>query len=356
MNYQNAIFKSPVESKKVYFAALNTGAGFQSRFEEIFSDVCHTVILKGGPGTGKSTLIRAVAAEAENRGLDVEYFLCSSDPKSLDGVLIGDSVLAVIDGTSPHCVDPKMPGVRDEIVNLGQFWSPSLLRCASGEIEYFLKKIKTLYGEVYELMRMSALAENLAEKTVLRYLDKEKMDAAAERLARLFKGDGQKTRYRGLSSLGTRGRVFLDSYEALSSEVCYFRDKYRVSHLFLDSLKSKLTLRGVGIDYSESPVFCRTDGIFARDLQVSFVAKEGEGDKIINMERFISRGISAEKSDLKYLRKASSEALSVAEKKLSEIGELHDSLEKIYIDAMDFREMNRQARRLLISLFKNQMT
>ena len=354
-NFQNNTSKH-FKPRNSYFAALNTADGFQSRFDEIFSGVKRIIILKGGPGTGKSTLIRSVGAEAENREIKVEYFFCSSDSNSLDGVLIGDNNLAVIDGTSPHCVDPKIPGVRDEIINLGQFWNSSLLRDSSGDIEKYLKDIQRGYANVYESMKIARSAENLAEDLVFRHTDFEKLDYAAERIVRTFHADFTDVRYRGLSALGTRGYAFFDSYERRATEIYSFRDKHRMSHVFLDKIKEKLSLKKVGFDYSVSPIYCSTDGIFVRDRSIAFVAKECENDKVINMGRFISKSISAERDEIKRLRAISSHAIAFAEKKLSEIGELHDSLEKIYINAMDFKEMNKLTRKLLISIFKNQVT
>lgn len=355
-NRETNLQNSQARNQNSYFAALNTGCGFQSRFDEIFSGAKRTLILKGGPGTGKSTVIRAFGAEAENRGLAVEYFYCSSDSNSLDGLLIGNGSLAVIDGTSPHCVDPKTPGAREEIVNLGQFWNACSLRDSIGEIEEYSRKIKREYEGVYENMKIAALAESLEKKLVLRHTDLVKMDGAAERLVRTVSSDFEDVRYRGLSALGTRGYVFLDSYSRRADDIISFHDKYRIAHVFLDALKEKLVAKKVGFDYSVSPIYCRTDGIFVRKGALALVSRECDGDRVINMERFISRGISAERDEIKRLRHISLEAITMAEKKLSYIGELHDGLEKIYIDAMDFKEMNKLTRKLLISVFKSQGT
>ena len=51
-------------------------------------------ILKGGPGCGKSTLMRRVGAWAEEAGLKTEYILCSGDPDSLDGLILPGKAVA----------------------------------------------------------------------------------------------------------------------------------------------------------------------------------------------------------------------------------------------------------------------
>lgn len=107
------------------FPGGNTSKGFHSFYNYIISqeDAKRIFILKGGPGVGKSTFMRKAAAEMLERGYDVEYMHCSSDNNSLDGVVIPRIGIAMIDGTAPHVVDPKNPGVVDEIIHLGDFWN-----------------------------------------------------------------------------------------------------------------------------------------------------------------------------------------------------------------------------------------
>ena len=58
---------------KKYFAAANTEKGFCSLFGEIFApeELSWLYIIKGGPGTGKSTFMRGVGEAARERGFDV---------------------------------------------------------------------------------------------------------------------------------------------------------------------------------------------------------------------------------------------------------------------------------------------
>ena len=46
-------------------------------------------------------------------------YFCSGDPDSLDAVALPERGLLVLDGTAPHVVDPKIPGARDSLINLG---------------------------------------------------------------------------------------------------------------------------------------------------------------------------------------------------------------------------------------------
>ena len=108
---------------KAYFGAANGYDGFRSYFDEIFDSKNYkrVFVIKGGPGTGKSTFMKRISKHFTRNGDDVEEIYCSSDPSSLDGVIIGreNKKIAFLDGTSPHERDAKFPGAIDEIINLG---------------------------------------------------------------------------------------------------------------------------------------------------------------------------------------------------------------------------------------------
>ncbi len=79
-------------------------------------DATRIFVIKGGPGVGKSTFMKWIENEMVNQGFDVEEHHCSSDPDSLDGLVIPSIGVALLDGTAPHIVDPKNPGVCDETI------------------------------------------------------------------------------------------------------------------------------------------------------------------------------------------------------------------------------------------------
>ncbi len=92
-----------------YFLGANTPGGFYSLMDKLLdpSKARAIYILKGGPGCGKSTLMKKLGAWAEELGHTPEYIWCSGDPDSLDGVIFPDLGVAVADGTAPHGAAPK---------------------------------------------------------------------------------------------------------------------------------------------------------------------------------------------------------------------------------------------------------
>ena len=98
---------SPVNSIQ-YFLGANSPTGFYSLYDQLLppEQVSAIYILKGGPGCGKSTLMRRVAALAQEAGEPVECILCSGDPDSLDAILLPGKKAALVDGTAPHGTAP----------------------------------------------------------------------------------------------------------------------------------------------------------------------------------------------------------------------------------------------------------
>lgn len=95
--------------------------GFISCFDHLIPerDLRRMLILKGGPGVGKSTFMRRIHASLTENGEAATLYFCSGDPDSLDAVAIPEHGLLILDGTAPHVVDPRIPGARDSIINLG---------------------------------------------------------------------------------------------------------------------------------------------------------------------------------------------------------------------------------------------
>ncbi len=133
--------------KKFFLAAANSAHGFINLFDNINKqENAFTYILKGGPGTGKSSFMKAVGAYFEKKNVDVEYFYCSSDENSLDGVRIKN--ISIIDGTAPHSFDATLPMVKQKIINLADFINPKIKKYKQ-EIETLVNQKTNYYKILY---------------------------------------------------------------------------------------------------------------------------------------------------------------------------------------------------------------
>ena len=141
-------------NKRHLFPGGNTTKGFYSFYRYILTqdEAKRIICLKGGPGTGKSSFMKKAGTHFGNLGYSIEYHHCSSDNESLDGVVIKELHVAILDGTSPHIVDPITPGAVDEILNLGVALDMNALYKNKKEILALNKEISKNFKRAYRFL------------------------------------------------------------------------------------------------------------------------------------------------------------------------------------------------------------
>ena len=165
---------------KKLFPGGNTSQGFYSYYDHIISpDATRIFIIKGGPGVGKSTLMRSIGETMLEMGYDVEYHCCSSDNGSLDGVCIPQIGVALIDGTAPHVVDPKNPGAVDEIVHLGDFWDEGLMKQNKEAVLKSNRRVGRLFQMAYFSLKEAKAVQDEWESYITEATDFAKVNEAA---------------------------------------------------------------------------------------------------------------------------------------------------------------------------------
>ena len=137
-----------------FFFGANNKSGYCSLYNSLYDPYIEGkhFILKGGPGTGKSTLMRKVAEKAERKGYYVERGFCSADPNSLDVVLVPEINFSICDGTAPHTFDPKMPGTSEHIIDLGVAWDRKYLNSHIDEIGRLMKENSLQHKKTVEFL------------------------------------------------------------------------------------------------------------------------------------------------------------------------------------------------------------
>lgn len=336
--------KKPIMSGAL-FAASNSADGFKSYYAEIFNKEKYKrrYIIKGGPGTGKSRFMREVADSAEKKGYCVEYYNCSSDPDSLDGLIIDDSIV-LLDGTSPHACDCEIAGARDEIVNLGAFWNGEELVSRFSEIEALSKRKSELYKKAYKYLAACGKVSEINSELVFGGIRHSKLSAAVERLLEsVHNGDGFEVTPALTDSVGMRGRVKFDTYEKCAKKLYYIVDWYSSAHFYLSAVIACAKRKNIKLRVSYDPICPQyPDGVYFCNSGMAFViADSTEVDLIsgtkINMKRFVdARAVPEFKKEFRYNSKLYEALLSSAIDALCEAGESHFMLEEIYSRCMDF--------------------
>lgn len=348
---------------KKFFAAANTEHGFRSLFDEVFTpDAFRRIyILKGGPGTGKSTLMSEIGSVAQAKGYDVEYICCSSDPDSLDGIVISELAVAFLDGTSPHTTDPIYPGAVERIVDLGNAFDFDLLEKKKHELIPMIRAKKEAYRAAYRFLSAMGKMEKEQDETLRQMYLEEKAHAAVGRLIASFQNavkGGERKRY--ISSICEAGYHRLDTLHGQAKKIYAVTDKNGTGYLFMNTLYQRLHREGFSMTICPCPVTEeRTEAIFLRGEEILFVISKDEtetasADKIINSLRFVDQAkLASVKNRLRFAGKCRAFIREGAVSCFAEASAWHAKTEKIYGACVNFSEIDRMTGKIIDEIFAN---
>ncbi len=340
-----------------YFLAANSCEGFVSEFGRCYnpSDNWRAYIIKGGPGTGKSSFMRYIALKAEENNLNCIYCPCSSDPDSLDAVILSDKKTVILDGTAPHTLDPKYPAVCEEILNFGEFWDSEKLQ-GKTEIIEITNQNKALHATASRYLQ--AVGQLMLDnyKTALACTQKSKTQSFAENLCKRYipKTNGKSYEWvRFIGGIGPKGLIsYPETVENTCKELVIIKDSYgAASSIIMEEVRKTALEGGYEIITLKNPFLPSliTDHIIIPQLSIAFVTENNfisfkSDARRIHARRFTkTKLLRQSKERLKFNKKAINYLLGCASSTLAEAKTVHDKLESYYIKAMDFEKLNKFA-------------
>ena len=356
----NGLYK---EDGERYFAASNTKDGFVSYFDKVFADNdCDRVfILKGGPGVGKSTFMKRLGKQANELGLSSEYFHCSSDPSSLDGIIIKEKRVAVIDGTSPHAVEPKIAGAREIIIDLGRSWDNEKLFERKNEISALSQKKSHHYNDCYNFLYSKSVMDELVYNLIFPHILFDKLDRSASRLSKSLlkctqKKENHLSKTRLTCAFSSLGKIRFSTFED-SADFCVFvKEPFsssRLPSLFLRAVYEYMKNMGAYTYVSYNPekkdeinaLYYPDIGVsvsFYDEKLVSECDRNSKKCRIINCARFLdTKALSPLKPLRKFYCRISENMEKQALECLKNAGEIHMELEKIYRQYTDYKTVEK---------------
>ena len=337
-----------------YFAASNSSRGFKNYFKEVFERADTIYVVKGGPGTGKSSFMKRCSRHAEEQGCAVENYCCSSDADSLDGALIfdGKKYIGVLDGTAPHIWEPQFPGIREQIVDLGQFWNGKMLTAQKNEIIALGRKKSMAYNKAYTYLRSCGNLRTVTDMLLREVLNYEKMSRAVTRIIQslgLING-GATLIPTPTDAVTMKGYVTIDTFREKAENIYAVGMSHGIGQLFLCELEDQLKSKAVTVRVAYDAV-CPwlINEILIEDIKTVFCVSEtdendiepvGKSGKYINSKRFVdAESLRAVRGEIRYTGKLSQSSLEGAIHALSEVNVYHFLLEDIYKNAMDFKAL-----------------
>lgn len=349
-----------VRPSPAYFAAANSSDGFYSRFPALFDPYSgrwqKIYIIKGGPGTGKSSFMKRAAEVAEQKGYLVERYYCSADPQSLDGIRIPARGIAMLDGTAPHTVDAVYPGAVEEIINLGMFFDARVLREKSEEIRALCTEHAGLHAKARRYLHAAGTVRENQQSLLSDAFLAEKTAGAAARIVKKIPQEREPVSdMQFVTAISVRGIVHLQTAETLGGCV-YVTGGGRAAHFF-SALIAAAETRGVSYVRYASPLCpAETEGVYFPGIDTVYMTDRygyaADGARTVtqtlNTARFYDKErLSRIRSRIRFARTCEELLLDGACESLRAAGQVHDTLEAHYIAAMDFDAMHAFTERFL---------
>lgn len=321
-----------------YFSGSNTCRGFHGYFHELLPDelMRRAYIIKGGPGVGKSTLMKRVGATWEKQGKQVEYFWCSGDPDSLDAVIADGCML--MDGTSPHVIDPVLPGAADGIVNLGECLDETVMAAHRDEALKIMRDISRCYARAYRYLTGADAALRDMQAVYQLAVDQGALINLRMELMAFMQGEEGRQQHLYAQAISCKGVVqHLDSLlrgQMICLDLPFGFDA--------DSLLRPLSLHLSARHIAHRTFMHPLDGkkhahIATQQRSVVTFTEKGRETRTLPFDEDILR---REHDALSFSRAAYDLLLHQAIDSLHQAKEKHDVLERIYADAMDYKKLD----------------
>lgn len=317
-----------------YFIGNNTAYGFWNNYETELADKRKVILLKGGPGTGKSTILKKIASEAKSRGMDFELWYCSGDPASLDGVYIKQLDTAIVDATAPHATGADLPMMKDFLYDLASSLSPEKLREYRTDIENLFKSKKQYFMRAYQHLKVALCHFTNQLQLEAKGLKAENIRAYAGVLA---------------SDLREKAGNLIKTRKVFTHAICP-----KGENVYYDHLRDKTIYRVEGSDASKKVFFDELNGLIAGKTVIQNPLDPNVTDGIIvgdyavvgdvgHLKNSVSENINLrvyenadDTSAIEEEKNGVTMHIAFCEEQLDGARECHLASEKYFVSAMDF--------------------
>lgn len=353
-----------------FFLGAVSPAGFAGYFDQLLrlEPSWRVLLIKGGPGCGKSTLMRRIAQAFFLKGEQVERIHCSSDPDSLDGVICPKQRFAIVDATAPHVLEPRVPVAAQEVVSLYDYLDRDSLQSSRDEISLLFDRCSLLQeraaryvtaaaGLITDSARIGLASANLpAAQTFAQKLASRRLPATSR---------PPQEQIRLLSANTPNGRtIYRSTVDLLADTVLVLEDEEgAVSKAMMQTLRQAALARGQRFYTCYCPLApCdKIDHLLFPNLSLAIVTSNSwhpfaaKNSRVIHCRRFCQKELLANyRHRLRFNRKTANCLLEQASDLQRQAKQLHDQLEVYYKTAADFAAIDQLTSRLLQDLSKEE--
>ncbi|MBQ7874690.1 MAG: hypothetical protein IJ306_05975 [Oscillospiraceae bacterium] len=353
-----------LEGMPCWFLGANAPKGYYSKFDQLFAAAPkgRCFLLKGGPGTGKSTVLKKTASVLKEKGVSTELVYCSADTNSLDAVITADGKFAVLDATLPHAVEPKYPGAYETTVSLCDCWNEEIIREHREKAVELFDANRRMHEEARRYIAAAANLLDEAARLGMESVHQEKVSKTAIRLCMREFGKKQHRsgteKQRFLSAVTDKGVFFFNETPKILCDRVYVIDDDcgAASRIFMNTVRKTALEHGLDIITCRCPIFPseKIEHIFIPSLRLGFMTANKRHKieiapyRIIHACRFTDeKKFARRRIKIRFALRAASRLIAEAADCMKEAKAVHDELEAIYIPAMNFSLVEEKYKKII---------
>lgn len=339
-----------------YFLGANSPEGFYGYFQKAYGDGWKVWLVKGGPGCGKSTLMKQVS---QSTGGTWEHIHCSSDPKSLDAVICERRKVMIADATAPHSMEALRPGCVERLLDLGEGFCVRQLQKNAAAIDALFRENAALHRQAVHYLAAAAQVQRVRMERALEVLNKTEVQRLADQLSAAWLAPQKKNgceRQRGLSAVTPDGIVFYkDTVRAQVEKLYALSDDWgAAAAVFMAELYRNLQKKGCDMTVCRCSLFPKDkiEHILLPDKQTAYVTENAAHAmampaEIVDLRDMYGVHRPGTNEALRRLLAQEKQLLETASGYMYQARLVHDALEEYYIQAMDFSYAQKKTEQLI---------
>jgi len=328
----------------------HTSQGFHTFIPDLLQGIPKIYILKGAPGSGKSTFMRLLGESFSEQGYEVEFWVSAADPASPEGVLIPQLQAAVVNGSLAYPIDPRYPGLTGDIIYMGDYWDKHLIQQYGQKIMELCDDQEQHRHQAAAALNSAAAVKETVKQQAAAYLDLGKMHQLIDHLAQEILASYQAEKHYFASAVTAEGMInYMDEISSSCKKRYVFQGPAGSgkSTVMMD-LAARARAKGYSLEYYHCGLEADSmQMIIILDLQIALIdaglleLAVKPWDVVIDMSQCL-----ADYDEGKLIHEVS-EPLRVyetlmleAQQELEQAHRCLKDLKKIYSLAMDFESLD----------------
>lgn len=325
-----------------YFLGGASSGGFVTAFWQQTANMYGYHVI-GGPGTGKSTLMKTIANAFA--GEAVSLYHCASDPNSLDAVVLEERGVYFADATAPHEHSTPLPFVTGETVDLAALLCRQPIAEHAERIAALQTENQSAHRQARRFMggmgEMHRTLSGIGKEALL----EEKLTTYGKRLVKRLlpaqKGCACAVQTRQLAALTPQGWL---TYVPQETEILVLEDAFlTAAPMLLRQVADAAAAMGIAAEqtvlllHPQQPIL----HLYLPALHLLLMTAtpilpcRAENAVHLRMQRFYDTAILREKRTLsRFCMKTAQRMMQHTAALLSEALTVHDALEQCYLAGM----------------------